>query len=103
MATSKADTARSWELRAIAERGAWAPTGKTLKGFTAQPAPDKVTLDERRGFSRSEEPLAYHPKMGRSADLYNHLFASLAMPESVESVVEDWLRQSERTDGYPKI
>lgn len=30
-------------------------------------------------------------------------FAIITMPESVESVVEDWLRQSGSTDGYPKI
>ena len=47
---------------------------KTLIGFTAQPAPGKVTLDEGKGFISSGEPFAYHLKMGRYADLYNRLF-----------------------------
>jgi len=53
------------------EQGLGGGKWKTLIVFTAQPGPGKVTLDEGRGFISSEEPFAYHPKMGRHADLYN--------------------------------
>jgi len=45
--------------------------------FTAEPASGKAAGDEWKGLIRGEEPFAYHPKMGRYADLYNHLFGNI--------------------------
>jgi hypothetical protein len=44
------------------------------KVFTPQPPSAKTTLDEGQGIISGREPFAYHPKMGRYADLYTHLF-----------------------------
>ncbi len=46
-------------------------------GFTAEPSSRKKPADERKGFISGEEPFACHPKMGRYADLHNHLFGMI--------------------------
>jgi hypothetical protein len=55
-------------------QGLRAGSGKNAGiGFTAEPTSGKKAADERKGFISGEEPFAFHPKMGRYADLHNHL------------------------------
>jgi hypothetical protein len=52
---------------------ATAPSPALRSGFTAEPASGKNASGEGNGFISGGEPLAYHPKMGRYADLHNYL------------------------------
>jgi hypothetical protein len=55
-------------------RGRGTASGKTARiGFTAEAASGKNATDEGKGFISGEEPFAYHPEIGRYADLHNHL------------------------------
>jgi hypothetical protein len=79
-------------------RGLGATSGKNARiGFTAEPASGKNAADEGKGFISGEEPFAYHPKMGRYADLHNHLLSGeldcTGMASSVSIEYEQ--RQSE--------
>jgi hypothetical protein len=52
-----------------------AVSGKSARiGFTPEPASARKAADERKGLIGGEELFVYHPKMGRYADLHNHLF-----------------------------
>jgi len=59
-------------------RGLGAASGTNARiGFTAKPASGNNAADEREGLISGEEPFAYHPKMGRYADLHNHLLGHI--------------------------
>jgi hypothetical protein len=73
-----ADTARSGGLLAIVEQGSGGSKRKERSNRLYSGAGvGKNAADEGKGFISGEEPFAYHPKMGRYADLHNHLLGRL--------------------------
>jgi hypothetical protein len=43
----------------------------------------KIGADEGKDFNRSEETFAHHPRVGRYADVHNHLFGHMTMHSNI--------------------
>jgi hypothetical protein len=85
-----------------------AASGKDARtGFTAEPAPGKSAVDEGKGFITGEEPFAYHPKMGRYANLHNHSLGNIGMSHAATDnmripIPEDGVHRTAFPDGKPE-
>ena len=80
-----------WRVSAIVERGSGDGASKRKSariGFTPERALGNGAGDEGKGFISGEEPLAYQPKMGRYAGLYNYLFGTMSVGISVRAATE---------------